>query len=149
MIHKPNENSNYIGIYEKTAFGNILDLEKCPCPFTFVHFLVGFTASHSRFTQEVWLESSDSLISQLNNAWRDTTDSYFHSTWLNSTYVYRGKVISWNINRGPIMRSLRKVFFLFRDNLKQQKLFLWWVDLSKVPSKVLSCRFNGKAVYQV
>ena len=31
-------------------------------------FLVGFTASHSRFTQEVWLESSDSLTSQLDDA---------------------------------------------------------------------------------
>ena len=61
-------NSNFIGLYEKSVFGNILDLEKCPCPFTFVRFLVGFKASHSRFTQEVWLESSDSLTSQLDNA---------------------------------------------------------------------------------
>ena len=52
----------------RTAFENILDLEKCPCPFTFVRFLVGFTALHSWFTREVWLESSDSLTSQLDNA---------------------------------------------------------------------------------
>ena len=40
------------------------------------------------------------------------------------------------------MRSLRKVFFfkfLFGDNLIEQKLFLCWMDFSKVPSKVLSC----------
>ena len=41
---------------------------KVPCPFTFVRFLVGYTASHSRFTKEVRLESSDSLTSQLDNA---------------------------------------------------------------------------------
>ena len=34
------------------------------------------------------------------------------------------------------MRSLK---FLFGDNLKQQKLFWYWMDFSKVPSKVLSC----------
>ena len=68
MLHKKIYNSNYIGLYEKTAFGNILDLKKCLCTFTFMHFLVGFTASHSRFTQEVWFESSDSLTSQLENA---------------------------------------------------------------------------------
>ena len=37
------------------------------------------------------------------------------------------------------MRSLREVFNLFGDNLKQQKLFLCWMDFSKVPSKLLSC----------
>ena len=28
---------------------------------------------------------------------------------------------------------------MFGDHLKQQKLFLRWMDFSKVPSKVLSC----------
>ena len=56
------ESSNCIGLNEKTAFRNMLDLKKCP--FTFMCFLVGFTASHSRFTREVWFESSDSLTSQ-------------------------------------------------------------------------------------
>ena len=51
----------------RTAFGNILDLEKCPCTFTFMHFLVGFTASHSRFMQEVWFESSDCLKATVEN----------------------------------------------------------------------------------
>ena len=62
-------------------------------------------------------------------------------TRLNSKYI-GDKITSWNIYRSPIMRSLRNFFFkfLFGDDLKQQKLFLCWVDFSKGPSKVLSCQ---------